>query len=92
MTNDCRLVWAHVAVDLTKISAWVLHFGAEAALSVFMDVRRKDKEASLSSVADEVEMEEEGDGARLFRSEVRELASVFFLPANTVLHWCCDPP
>lgn len=44
--------------------------GADAALSVFMDVRRIDQEASLASVAGEVEMEEEGHGARLFQSKV----------------------
>lgn len=41
-----------------------------AALNVFMDVRKMDRTASLASVAGEVEMEEEGDGARLFQSEV----------------------
>lgn len=34
-----------------------------------MDVRRIDQEASLASVAGEVEMEE-GDGASLFQSKV----------------------
>ena len=34
-----------------------------------MDVRKMDRKASLASVAGEVEMEEEGDGARLFQSE-----------------------
>ena len=44
---------------------------SDAALNVFMDVRKMDRKASLASVAGEVEMEEEGDGARLFQSEVR---------------------
>lgn len=42
---------------------------SDAALNVFMDVRKMDRKASLASVAGEVEMEEEGDGARLFQSE-----------------------
>lgn len=36
---------------------------------MFLDVRKKDREASLADVVGEVELEEEGDGARLFRSK-----------------------
>lgn len=49
-----------------------------------MDVRRRDRETSLASVADEVEMEEEGDGAKLFESE----ASYYMTAALAVLASC----
>ena len=39
-----------------------------------MNIRKKDQETSLASVAGEVEMEEEGDGARLFQSEASNAA------------------
>lgn len=34
-----------------------------------MDVRRSDRKASLASVAGELEMEEQGDGAKLLKSK-----------------------
>lgn len=50
-----------------------------------MDVRRKDRDTSLANVAGEVEMEEEGDGSKLFQSEARETVFVVFALC-TVLH------
>ena len=47
---------------------------ADVALNVLMNIRKKDRETSLASVAGEVEMEEEGDGARLFQSEASNAA------------------
>lgn len=43
--------------------------GTVSALSIFMDVRRTDRKASLASVAGELEMEEQGDGAKLLKSK-----------------------
>lgn len=42
---------------------------AEAAFSIALDVRKKDREANLATVVGEVEMEEDGGGAKLFRSK-----------------------
>lgn len=36
---------------------------------MFMDVRRTDRKTNLANVAGEVEMEDEVDGATLFRSK-----------------------
>ncbi|CAM9342627.1 unnamed protein product, partial [Hapterophycus canaliculatus] len=38
-----------------------------------MDIRRTDREASLASVAGELEMEEQGDGAKLLKSKVNSM-------------------
>lgn len=43
----------------------------DSALNIFMDVKRTDRKASLASVAGEVEMEEQGDGAKLLKSKAR---------------------
>ena len=44
-----------------------------------MDVRRTDRKASLASVADELEMEEQGDGAKLLKSKVSKAAELCVL-------------
>jgi len=41
-----------------------------------MDVRRSDRQASLASVAGELEMEEQGDGAKLLKSKASALHAV----------------
>lgn len=53
--------------------------GADSALNVFMDVRRTDREASLASVAGELEMEEQGDGAKLLKSKASAIHARFGL-------------
>ncbi|CAM9636690.1 unnamed protein product, partial [Ectocarpus sp. 13 AM-2016] len=48
-----------------------INHGEDSALNIFMDVKRTDRKASLASVAGEVEMEEQGDGAKLLKSKAR---------------------
>lgn len=58
---------------------------------MLLDVRRQDEEASLASVAQEVEMEEEGDGAKLFRSKVETRKTCHDLAPRGLWfpkHWC----
>lgn len=50
----------------------------DAAVNIAMGVRRKDPDTSLASVAGEVEMEEEGNGARLFQNKARGNITVIF--------------
>lgn len=50
----------------------------QAAVNIAMGVRRKDPDTSLASVAGEVEMEEEGNGARLFQNKASEMISLGF--------------
>lgn len=57
------------SVPISRASFAFRSVGADSALNIFMDVRRTDRKASLASVAGEVEMEEQGDGAKLLKSK-----------------------
>lgn len=63
------LLLPHVHAPASPIRKLV--WRPDSALNIFMDVKRTDRKASLASVAGEVEMEEQGDGAKLLKSKAR---------------------
>ncbi|CAM9113551.1 unnamed protein product, partial [Scytosiphon promiscuus] len=74
------VLWGGAGGDDTARKSW--DHGEDSALNVFMDVRRTDREASLASVAGELEMEEQGDGAKLLKSKASTIPfhfAFFFL-------------